>query len=970
MDARSFLRRTVGTEGYYCLFVLERGEDGTSTKKTQRFFEDIEALVVSAEGYDERGFDAYFSLATFKDDSNRYAANALQMRSLYLDLDCGEDKANPPGGGRPKGYLDQAAALRALTSFCRGYGLPDPLVVNSGNGVHVYWTLTEPVSPAEWGPVANALKEACVARDLYADPAVTADAARILRIPGTRNYKSDPPTTVKVWEGAAAPAPVELSLMAELLGADAVPQLAPMAASSSKVREAMSAMQAKLSNNLTSRFRTIIDRTIAGTGCAQLGNMLRAPEAVDEPTWRAGLSIASHCADSERAIHFISEGHPDYNAGDTERKARSIAGPYTCAKFDDFAPGTCEQCPHWEKIKSPIVLGRELEVADEEAVTVEVKDRDTGIVKEYDVPKLPKPYVRGSNGGVYKLTEDEDGNPDHVLIYAHDLYVIRRAFDAKEGYESVLLRLHLPKDGVREFSVALHVLHSRQEFSKALASQGVTARGEKQWTAIGYYIMDWIEELQMTTTASTARRQFGWTEGMESFLLGDREYGVGVVRNNTPTPMTQQYIPAFKPKGSLADWTKLMDVYNQPGMEVYQLVMCASFGSPLMAFMPDSGLTIHLNSSTGYGKTTLQLAALSAWGEPELLALADKDTDNSKLLRLEAMKNMPVVFDEMTSTAPSEISDLVYAITQGRQRNRMAGGANVERIRGEPWALIAISSGNASFYDKLDVLKSDNRAEKSRVLEIRMATHVRAGTKANMSEFERKVKRECYGFAGDEFIKYVVNNKESVLDLILGVQARLDDAAGLVGPDRFISSGLSCSLAAGLLANKLGLLNYDMKHLFNYTVALLGTRRGELDAAALPAPDLLSAYLAENTDKILRIDSVRRGGGDASLVVPDAAAHGSLVARYEPDVKMLYLMPKPFRAWCAKQQLSYDALLAELCNTYKLQRNVKRLVTKGTPMEPLHAKVVIVDMDIPSAANAAGEPVSNVVPLGRTTDAP
>jgi len=952
MDARTFLRRVVGTDGSYCLFALRRGETEADTKKTQRFFTDVDDLVRDAEALDNKGWDTYFSLATFHDDSSRFAANAKQMRAVYLDLDCGPDKADPPGGGRPKGYVDQPTALKALRSFCRGYALPEPLVVNSGYGVHVYWALDAPVSVDEWKPVAEAMKAACAARGLLADPAVTADAARILRIPGTHNYKAEDPVKVTVWAGAEAPQPTSLAVLADLLGVDEEVQLAPMTGTS-RARDAMSALQEKLSNNMTSRFRSIMERTAEGTGCEQLGDMVRNPESVDEPTWRAGLSIAAHCVDADRAIQFISEGHPDYDPDEARRKARATKGPYTCAKFDDLVPNVCTNCPHWGKIKSPIVLGRELDAAPEETVTVEVRDRDTGILKEYDVPKLPKPYVRGSSGGIYKLTEDEDGNPDHVLIYAHDLYVIRRAFDALEGKESVLLRLHLPKDGVREFSIPLHVVHSRQELATALASQGVTARGEKQWAAIGYYIMDWIEELQMTTAASTARRQFGWTEGMETFLLGDREYAVGAVRSNTPTPLTQQYIPAFKPKGSLEEWKELVRVYDQPGMEVYQLVMCASFGSPLMAFLPDSGLLIHLNSHTGYGKTTLQLAALSVWGSPELLNLAHKDTNNSTLLRVEAMKNLPVTLDEMGNITPAEVSDLAYAITQGRQKNRMAGGANIERVRGDPWALIAISSANASLYDKLDALKADNKAEKSRILEIHMATHTRAGEKADMAVFERKIKRECYGFAGDVFIKYVVNNRDRVLELILGLQLRLDEAAGVKGEDRFLSSGLSCSLAAGLLAQKLGLLDYDMKHLFDYTVALLDKRRDELSAAALPAPDLLAAYLAENTDRILRIDSARRGGGSSELVVPDAIARGALVARYEPDKKQLCLLPKPFRTWCTKQQLSYDALLSELEDTYEVQRNVKRYLTKGTAMEPLNAKVTVINMDLPEEAGRA-----------------
>lgn len=943
MNAREFLRRTVGTEGTYCLFVLKRDANGDVEKKIQRFFDDLEDLLEQAERFDERGFDTYFALATFKDGTtNRYASHALQMRALFLDLDCGEDKANPPDGGRPKGYTDQVTALRELKSFCRGNALPMPLIINSGRGLHVYWCLETPVSVEEWKPVAEALKAACTTRNLLADPAVTTDAARILRVPGTRNYKSDPPAMVEVWDGASIPDPVTLGQMTKLLGADA-PKLRP--AANSSVLQRMSAVQEKLSKNLTSSFKRIVERTIDGDGCEQIGEMLRRPASVDEPTWRAGLSVAAHCADADKAIHAISKGHPEYDPEETEEKAARIKGPYTCAKFDEFRPGICEGCPHWGVVKSPIVLGKELAAAPEEPVTVEVLDQGTGVVKEYDIPTLPKPYKRGSNGGIYKVVQTEDGT-DHELVYIHDLYVVRRAYDKDEQVESVLLRLHLPRDGVREFAVELSTMQSPQEFAKALAAQGVTARSPGQWKQIGGYLVDWIEELQMTTEAATAHRQFGWTDGMESFLLGDREYMPGAVRNNAPTPATQQYMSAFRPKGSLEQWKELINVYNQPGLEVYQLVICASFGSPLMEFLPQNGLTIHLNSATGYGKTTLQMAALSVWGAPELLALADKDTNNSKFLRLEVMKNLPVVFDEMTNTDPAQLSDLLYAVTQGRQRGRMAGGANIERVRGNPWALIAISSGNAGFYDKLDVHKTDNAAEKARVFEIRMAKHIAAGPKADMNVFERKIKRECYGFAGDVFMNYVVNNQDTVYELLMEVQARLDNAAGLGQQERYVSAGLACTITAGIIAEQLGLIFFDMKALFDKVVELADVRLRDLTDASLNAKDILSAYLAENIDRTLRIDSTqRKGAGPNELIVPDALAKGQLAVRWEPDVGKAYLMPAPLRSWCAKRQISYEGFLADLPEFYTVERGVKVRMERGTAMEPINARVTVVHME-------------------------
>ena len=65
------------------------------------------------------------------------------------------------------------------------------MLINSGYGIHVYWVLTESISYAEWLPVAQGLKDMCIQHNLLADNGVTADAARVLRVPGTRNHKHD-----------------------------------------------------------------------------------------------------------------------------------------------------------------------------------------------------------------------------------------------------------------------------------------------------------------------------------------------------------------------------------------------------------------------------------------------------------------------------------------------------------------------------------------------------------------------------------------------------------------------------------------------------------------------------------------------------------------------------------------------------------------------------------------------------------
>jgi hypothetical protein len=77
------------------------------------------------------------------------------------------------------------------------------------------------------------------------------------------------------------------------------------------------------------------------------------------------------------------------------------------------------------------------------------------------------------------------------------------------------------------------------------------------------------------------------------------------------------------------------------------------------------------------------------------------------------------------------------------------------------------------------------------------------------------------------------------------------------------------------------------------------------------------------------------------------------VARYETDVNRLYLLPKPFKLWCTKQQLSPELLLAGLEKTHTVRRGVAVRLGKGTSFGKLPAtKVFVIDM--------IGEPAATV----------
>ena len=81
----------------------------------------------------------------------------------------------------------------ALASFLKPVGLQPSIIVKSGGGIHIHFTLSRALTRNEWEPHAHSLAEAGKRHGLKADYQVTIDSARLLRIPGTQNNKQDIP---------------------------------------------------------------------------------------------------------------------------------------------------------------------------------------------------------------------------------------------------------------------------------------------------------------------------------------------------------------------------------------------------------------------------------------------------------------------------------------------------------------------------------------------------------------------------------------------------------------------------------------------------------------------------------------------------------------------------------------------------------------------------------------------------------
>ena len=904
-------------EGYYCIVGLR--QDG-SKPPVQTFHATLVEVEAQINTLLQEKCNVYFACAKYKDPKEgRVQPNGDIIKAFWIDVDCGL--------GKP--YADQVEGLSALNEFCAKVHLPLPTIVNSGRGVHAYWRLTSVIDRLQWKPVAERLKALCEEHEFDADPSRTADNASILRVPETFNFKEEPPLDVTI---LAIQPEVEYEAIKATIGVLIAPDWVPRQMSESALA---------LLGNKQSRFKTIMMKTMNGKGCAQLENIVVNQDTIEEPLWRAGLSVAVACIDKDEAIHQISMGHPEYSPETTERKAYSTKGPYTCETFQKINPAGCNECPNKGQISSPIQLGSEI-VAAEESIVVETNE--AGETEIFDIPEYPFPYFRGKNGGVYVRIQDDENGDDAINIYEHDFYIVKRLYDPARG-ESLLFRLHLPKDGVKEFAMAATDVMSLELLKGRLGFHGVLG-GKKQMEAVMSYVITSAKNLQHKMELEVMRNQFGWADKDTKFIVGEQEISADKIAYSPPSTATGSLADHLKPTGSYEEWKKTVKVYDTPGFEPHAFGFFTAFGAPLLKHLNFKGGIINLiNNTSGTGKSTILKMCNSVWGHPEELMLQWKDTMNSIIHRMGVMNNLPVTIDEVTKLSGDHFSDLAYSASQGRGKNRMQQHSNAERINATKWATIVLCSSNASFYDKLATLKSTPDGEFMRLLEYKIELTGNLTKEEADETFNRLY--DNYGHAGVEYAKYLVSDLESAIDLIMQVQQRLDKAVGLTNRERFWSAIVACNIAGALIAKDLGIIDFDIKRVFDWIVKELQVMRTEVKAPSATQSSVIGEFMNSHRAAVLVINGVadkRSGMEQLPIVEPK---FNDLFVRIEPDNKHIYINAKQFRKYCSENQITLKDVLGSLQADKAYLGQVKKRLGKGTKIASSSIDAYLFDMNSP-----------------------
>jgi len=318
---------------------------------------------------------------------------------------------------------------------------------------------------------------------------------------------------------------------------------------------------------------------------------------------------------------------------------------------------------------------------------------------------------------------------------------------------------------------------------------------------------------------------------------------------------------------------------------------------------------------------------------------------NSIIHRMGVMNNLPVTIDEVTKLSGDHFSDLAYSASQGRGKNRMQQHANSERINATKWATIVLCSSNASFYDKLSTLKSTPDGEFMRLLEYKI------DLTGNLTKEEADVifnrLYDNYGHAGVEYAKYLVNDLEAAIDLVMQVQQKLDKAVGLTNRERFWSAIVACNIAGALIAKDLGIIDFDIKRVYDWIVKELKVMRTEIKAPTQSQASVIGEFMNSHRAAVLVIngEADKRSGMEQLPILEPK--FNDLFVRIEPDNKHIYINAKQFRKYCSDNQITLKDVLTHLQADKAYLGQVKKRLGKGTKIISSSVDAYLFDMNNP-----------------------
>ncbi len=904
MNTLEFLQHVLPSEGYYCAIVINEG-----SAPQQAFFNTVEELATNCQHLDAGGNNTYYAYSSFNIRGNRKQTNVHSTKVVAIDVDCVDDEKHT--------YKNQKDGLAALLKFITDTGLPKPMIVSSGRGLHVYWVLDKALSPTEWTPLAMLMKQAAATQGFDIDPTITADSARVLRPTKTHNPKNGAEVNVLLTADLTDHRTLQNILQSY------VPQgVTYVTPNVPTIINKPSALAAAL--EIKQDFPPSVPATLVEK-CRQIKWAVANQDKVSEPLWYDLIGIAAFCVDPEGTAKAWSSQHPSYNEAETLRKVQqwkaNATGPTTCDKIGTDRPKGCDGCEMRGKIGSPTRLG----VTYVEATVA--ADAPDAIASETPLPyrfKRTKIYPKHTGAGYNVIKQTVDGTD--VDICHFDIYPVGYGYDESLGYETVRYKWQRQHVGWQDLVFRqAHLNMGSNEFANTIADQGIVLKGKKQIEGFQYMLRAYMDELRNIKTMTNIHGSMGWKDDFTQFVIGDRLYkrevnGSVTVEDISLTSASGHIGHSmYGHKGTLDAWRDGATMLETANMPWHIFGLNQGFAAPLWAFTGLKGVTISLCGETGGGKSLIQLWQQSIWGDPEKLHFAAKFTHNALFNRLGVYCHLPMTIDE--ATLMEDVGEFCFVVTQGRDKARLNRVAQEREAK--EWATSVTVSTNISFISKMTATGHETDAQMARLLEVNIPPH---RIFAKSSTGGRKVHRHImtnFGVPGDVYAKALLSlGKEGIMMRIAAATAAFGEIydCKFTGAERYWEQNLILQHVGCQIAAEAGIITYDYMLGISWAVEQLGALRHAVEDNKTDGFKLINEYLNEVAADAL---TVMHTVSMPSTIDANRVPRGEVKARFDVyrasmsdkfDHGTVMLVRKQFKQWVSSRGYDYNTLCKEVAS--------------------------------------------------------
>ena len=822
-------------------FAIEQNDGGRNVYVAMKAFETI-----PAKGRGNAADSGYHSMA-------------------WVDLDYGvaghKSVSNPP---------TQEAAMSLLEQF----PLRPTLIIFTGHGLQAFWCFDQPIDARTPDGVALAgsvikrvqatLAHYSADRGWSMDN--TSDLARIMRVPGTVNWK-DPKNPV---QGAVLELNPDCRYSVDALLAACLPETKPAkrttiaglsAPNTVKDRAAISDGKIPISSRnatLTSIAGTMRRRGMSAQAIAaalQAENEERCEEPLDEDEIeRIAISVSRYEPTKTQAdlvieaTGVIDQQLPKVSMEPSHAFSQEVVSALAVlSAFDQLAFSRMKS-----RIKTAVkakVSMKELELAVRSAAGKlrsewqaqrgeEARPHPVFPELGYEI-QLPVGYSM-NDSGISRSTRGVD-----TLIFPVPVALSRSFRNPHTGLEMVEL---IYKRGVQVRRVAAErsVVFSRNRVME-LADNGFPVTSENAKDLVVFVSeLERINPVPVVPCASS----LGWVG--EYILPWDNEFVYLDSRGFEETAA------AFGRQGTLAAWVELTKPVSDS--LTGRLMLAAAYASPLVSLVGTRTSGVMLWGGSQAGKTAALKAAVSIYGHPDKLMVNMYATRVSLEQQATFLRHLPLFIDERQLAGNDQaLEQLVYMISggAGKGRGKKNGGVQARGF----WENMALITGEFPISSE-----SSAAGVRGRLLEINV-------TKVVENDDATRLHRELqdqFGLAGATFIQAVKTKREEIRGRYDEWLNRTTNAfPQLSGSHAALLAllGLADELAAVYVHDHADEAAADSAWRFIQDISKLVVTRSELDDAVRAKDWVISKYL-ENAHRFEAEEG--RPGFELGAMLPGA----------------------------------------------------------------------------------------------------